>query len=133
MSGTGHCVQLISTKYGGGDLLIFLTEDLPRHPGTSIVSTIALNYPTDWRVVESVMREAGKPTVVDGSHPWVVAMWCFETRCTDMTQGVGNRSSGPALLVHRGAGLTLTDSRAAAMREDVLNHELETHHVVLSP
>src|SRR5579862_661281 len=58
MAGPGRCLQTLSTKYAGGDLLVFLSEDLPNHPGTTRVNTVALNFVADSAVLD-VMREAG--------------------------------------------------------------------------
>jgi len=110
-SAPGHCMAQIFARYAGGDLLLLFDEALPERPGTSVLTTIALNYPTENDAMSRVVKEAGPPNLTDGKKPWIVAMWCFGFVCRDMNSALGNRNSGPVLLVHKGSGLTLEETR----------------------
>lgn len=110
-SAPGRCVAQIFARYAKGDLLLFFDEALPKHPGISVLTSIALNYPTGADAISRVVNEAGPPNLTDGKNPWVVAMWCFGFVCRDMDSALRNRSSGPVLLVHKGSGLTLEETR----------------------
>ena len=125
----GHCVESIQATYGGGSLLLHFTEDVPRRPGVSVLTTIALNYPTDDAVLSRVVADVGPPSLTDGKQPWTVAMWCFGFTCTDMDKTLENRYAGPVLLVHQGGGLTLNDTGDANRRQDQSDRLLESHGV----
>ena len=101
----------IFAHYAGGDLLLFFDEALPEHPGTSVLSTIALNYPTENGAISRIVNEAGPPNFTDGKKPWIVALWCFGFVCRDMDGALGNHDSGPVLLVHEDSGITLEETR----------------------
>lgn len=115
---SGHCVESLQAEYAGGSLLLSFTEDMPRRPGVSVLTSIALNYPTHDAVVKRVVADAGLPSVTDGEQPWTIAMWCFGFACTDMNKTLGSRTAGPMLFVHQGAGLTLDDTSQANRRQD---------------
>ncbi len=63
--GRGHCVQLITARYLGGDLLVFFTEDIPARPGVAVLTTIALNYPPQ-SALEPLIGQLGEPSLTDG-------------------------------------------------------------------
>lgn len=125
--GPGRCLQSLTARYAGGDIMVFLSEDLPSHPGRSRVEIVALNYVADSAMSE-VMRQAGAPTITDGKHPWTVAMWCFGFKCTSMDL---SSRAGAWLLVHRGSGLTLEDNRFDS--DPVLIKALAKRGVTLEP
>ena len=132
IEGRGRCLKSLTASYGGGDLQVFLSEDLPNHPGRTRVATLALNY-VSGSTISMVMRQAGTPSLTDGKRPWIVAMWCFGFKCTDMDRTLNQRSAGPWLLVQRGAGagLTLADNRLDT--GPLLLKTLAQHGVRLKP
>jgi len=130
---SGRCIEQISWRYAGGDLLVFFVEDVPKNPGVSIVSTIALNYPTDISAMDRIIRQAGQPSVTDGLTPWTVAMWCFGFTCSDMGRVLRDIDSPTTLLVHRGAGFTLENSHVAHEREREIEHDLTERGVRAEP
>ncbi len=117
-TGPGRCVQSVDARYAGGDLSIWFVEDLPKKPGSSVVTTIAVNAATDLAAFASILKRAGRPSLTDGKTPWFVAMWCFDFVCTDMNESLANPSSGPMLFVNRhdAPGLTLEDARIGTSR-----------------
>jgi len=129
----GHCVESIQAAYAGGSLLLFFTEDMPRRPRVSVLTTIALNYPTDDSVMSRVIADAGPPTLTDGERPWTIAMWCFGFACTNMDRALQDRFAGPMLLVHQGAGFTLEDAGAANRRQAAMDRILASHGVRRMP
>jgi hypothetical protein len=96
--------------------LIWFVEGLPKQPGSSVATTISVNYPTDAAAVESLVQRAGPPSLTDGNDPWVIAMWCFDFVCTEMNHVLADPSSGATLLVHRYSGFTLQDARIKTSR-----------------
>lgn len=116
----------------GRQLVAVFYEDLPRRPGISVLTSIALNYPTAPDAVAAVINQAGSPTVTDGKKPWVVAMWCFGFACHDMNEVLRDPKRGPTLLVHQGAGFTLEDGGAQARYESVLNAALAKHGITIN-
>jgi hypothetical protein len=130
IEGPGHCLQTLTARYAGGDLLVSLSEDLPDHPGRTRVTSLALNYVSDSAISE-VMQQAGTPTLTDGKRPWIVAMWCFEFKCANMERTLNQRSAGAWLLVHRGSGLTLADNSLDS--EPLLSQVLAKRGVRLEP
>jgi hypothetical protein len=125
----GHCVESLQAVYPGGSLLLYFTKDMPRRPGVSVITIIALNYPTDHAAVGRMIADAGPPSLTDGQQPWTVAMWCFGFTCTDMNKTLKNRYAGPMLVVHQGAGLTLDDTGAGNHRQDEADRVLASHGV----
>jgi hypothetical protein len=115
-TGPGRCVQSLNARFAGGDLLIWFVEGLPKQPGSSVATTISVNYPTDAAAVESLVQRAGPPSLTDGNDPWVIAMWCFDFVCTEMNHVLADPSSGATLLVHRYSGFTLQDARIRTSR-----------------
>jgi hypothetical protein len=125
----GHCVEGLHAAYAGGSLLLSFTEDVPRRPGVSVLTTIALADPRDDAAVQRVIAAAGPPSLTDGKRPWTIAMWCFGFTCTDMNETLADPHAGPWLLIHRGAGLTLADDGAANRRERAADRVLASHGV----
>jgi hypothetical protein len=125
----GHCVEMFQARYAGGSLLLFFTEDVPKRPGISVVTSIALNFPTDNSVAERLAADAGPPSRTDGNQPWTLALWCLGFRCTDADWEHPGMYRGPTLFVHRGAGLTLEDDGAGNRRNDAVNRILAAHNV----
>ncbi|MGC8486130.1 MAG: hypothetical protein ACP5O6_10960 [Candidatus Baltobacteraceae bacterium] len=128
----GHCVAEIDTSYAGGSLLLFFNEGLPHRPGISVLTSIALNYPTSPNAVSAVIHQAGSPTITDGKKPWVVAMWCFGFTCHDMNKVLRDPKRGPILLVHQGGGFTLEDGGAENRYESLLNAALAKHGITIN-
>ena len=127
----GSCVGSISERYAGGDLLLWFSEALPSRPGTSVLTEIALNYPSDQRVLSDVARRAGKPSLTDGSNPWTVAMWCYGFRCTDMDSVILDPHSGPFLSIHVGCCLVVTDTEARTKYGSALADALASRGVTI--
>lgn len=128
-NGPGHCIRMISTRYAGGNLLLFFFEALPNRPGVSVLTSIALNYPTAPEAIAAVTNNLGAPTLTDGKTPWTVAMWCFGFACRDMDATLRDPKRGPMLLVHQGAGLTLEDGGAQTRYQRALDAALAQHGV----
>jgi len=110
----GHCLTSVSATYAGADLLLGFFETLPERAGGSALSDIALNYPSAV-TLNAFLTTLGSPTITDGRHPWVVALWCYDRSCRGSTlaRSFDRSPGGPLVLVHRGAGLTIYDRRAS--------------------
>ncbi len=89
-----------------------LHEDVPRRPGVSIVTSIALDYPKGPNWMADIVRDAGPPSLTNGKRPWTVALWCFGFKCSNMERTVRDYKSPPTLLVDRQSGFTLNDAGA---------------------
>lgn len=109
--------------------VVIFFEALPAHPGASVLTSIALNYPTAPDAIGAVTGNLGAPTVTDGKVPWTVAMWCFGFSCRDMDATLRNPNRGPMLLVHQNAGLTLEDGGAQTRYQRELDAALAKHGV----
>ena len=127
----GSCVGSISVRYAGGDLLLWFDEALPAHPGTSVLTEIALNYPSDQRVLSDVARRAGKPSLTRGGNPWTVAMWCYGFTCTDMDNVILDPHSGPILSIHAGCCLVVTNAEARTQYGSALSDALASRGVTI--
>lgn len=128
----GHCTAQISWRYAGGDLLAQFTEDVPRRPGVSITTDMALDYPKDPNWVTVILREAGPPSATDGKRPWSSALWCLGFVC-DMKHTVSDPNSSLWLSVDRCCGFNLDDAVAATRREAAIRKQLHAHGIVLVP
>jgi len=133
MNGTGNCLQSLETQFtGGGNLLVSFVEDLPRRPGVTIVNTISVNDPSE-RAVDQLLKRTGRPTFTDGKRPWIIAEWCFYEPCKDKNLTVSDPEAGPVMLVHRGAGFTLSDKALTSKSFSVVNAMLAARGVKLEP
>jgi hypothetical protein len=132
ISGPGHCAESVQASFVGGTLLVGLTEDVPMRPGVAVVVDVALNSPSD-EGMNSIIHNAGPPTLTDGQDPWTLAMWCFGFVCHDMNRVLATNPPGQTLFVHRGVGLTLTDIHSGQMRDAYINRVLLAHGVRLTP
>lgn len=128
----GHCTAQISWRYAGGDLLAQFTEDVPRRPGVSITTDMALDYPKDPNWVTVILREAGPPSATDGKRPWSSALWCLGFVC-DMKHTMSDPNSSLWLSVDRCCGFNLDDAVAATRREAAIRKQLHAHGIVLVP
>jgi hypothetical protein len=132
MNGPGHCPDSVDASFAEGTLIVFLTEDVPRRPGVSIVTRVALNSPSDG-MMNNIIHNAGPPTLTDGRNPWTLAMWCFGFVCHDMNRVLATNPPGQTLFVHRGIGLTLSDDPSYHLRNAYINRVLTSHGVRLTP
>ena len=130
ISGPGHCTQTIDTTFGGGSLLVFFSEDLPRHPGASVVTGIALNYPAE-ATLTAIVSQLGPPSITDHEHPWVVADWCYGFVCNDMNRLVGGGYPGAKEYagVHRGCCLSVEDRATKTRSDNFIDSTLQAHGV----
>ncbi len=129
------CTQSILMRQTGRAILIFFTEDLPKHPSVSVATIIAINlmgtYGLDDPVSLDIIHRFGRPTITDGKRPWIVADWCT-SRCT-MNGSLSDPNATAVLLLHRGSGLTLDDNAYITIRQSAIANALLLHHIHIEP
>jgi hypothetical protein len=128
-TGHGHCRRMIAAPYDGGTLLLFAREDFPARPGTSIITSIALNDPTTTRTIETIARTIGPPTFTYAANARTSSVWCFGPPCRSESRLVSDPHAGPNLIAGANGTLTLSDPNVETLRFDAARRYLRAHGI----